>query len=569
MHNLLFKSFFPGKLAAIALMIGLIGMMIPLEAMAAPTTPYSQGYIEGYLLKVINPGSANTTASLEVESYEGDHYTLALSANAAFTLDGIPVRLSDFRAGMEIYAVLQGKHIISLEGYASANPGYISPGSKVRTGVVTSIEPEQLEIKLPTSEKAVFAFYPGTVVIRGGKASGIDSLYEGDRVKLYFDSADANLISRIHIEGSSVEITGLYKGTIRLVDATSDMVSLDNVKILQNGAWVKASLPVKIAYERSNIYAAGRPLNASNLKYYRGKTVYAVSRRAFGQERLDKMVVLNQYESNYQEKINSINWYTDALEMSNKKNLSFNDGTIIIKSGRLVDKYALNQEADILAVADGRGGALVADVVCVLNENLNNSSLGEHYFYAGRLDQIVEDKTELRDYYRLEQNNWVSLSGSKELYYDNDSGIINLETGKTLSSQELMSGNYAVDETSDYVENNNLADWFAYIYTDGDRIMAMGVQQKVDSLLSQRITSGTIEKLAEDEQLGWTLSVRDARDWSEHRSRWMLKNNSLRMSLNQAVIFKNGALVQPDTLRAGDRVYLLRDDFKVKVLLVK
>lgn len=569
MNKLLAKGFASRKLIAMALIIGLVGLITPPPAAAAPTTPYSQGYVEGYLLKVINPGSAPTTASLVVESYEGDQYTLELSANAGFTLDGIPVRLADLRAGMEIYAVLQGKHIISVEGYASANPGYITPGSKVRTGVITSIDPEQLEIKLPTSEKAVFAFYPGTVVTRGGKASGLDSLCEGDRVKLYFDSADANLISRIQIEGSSVEITGLYKGTIRLVDTTGDMISLDNVKILQNGAWIKASLPVQVAYEKSNIYIAGHPVNASNLKYYRGKTVYAVSRNAFGQERLDKMVVLNQYETSYQEKINSINWYTDALEMSNNKNLSFNEGTIIIKSGRLVDKYALNQEDDILAMADGRGGALSADVVCILNENLNNSSLGEHYLYAGRLDEIVEDRAELRDYYGLEQNNWVSLSGSKELYYNNDSGIINLETGKKLTAQELMQGNYAVDETSDYVKTNNLADWFAYMYTDGDHIVAMGLQQKVDSLLSQRITSGTIEKLEEDEQLGWTLSLRDARDWSEHRSRWMLKNNSLRMSLDQAVIFKNGTLVQPGTLTAGDRVYLLRDDFNVKLLLVK
>lgn len=556
------KSFIPVKILILVLSLSLIGTIASPPALAA--TPYSQGYIEGYLLQITGGG-----AGLAIESYEGTRYNLALSANATFTMDGITARLSDFRAGMEIYAVLQGNYIVSVEGYASANPGYISPGSKVRTGVVTSIEPEQLEITLPTSEKAVFAFYPGTVVTRGGKAANMDSLYEGDRVKLFFDTADADLISRIQVEGPSVEIKGLYKGVIRLVDTTSDMISLDNVEMLQNGTWVAAELPVKVPYERTNIYTAGRPLNASNLKYYRGKTLYAVSREVFGRERLDKMVVLNQYEASYQEKIDNINWYTEALEMSNNKNLSFNDGTIIIKSGRLVDKYALNQEADILALADGRGGTAVADVVCVLNENLNNSGIGEHYLYAGRLDKIVENQVELDDFYCLEENKWVSLKDSKELYYDNDTAIINLKTGEPISSRELLNGNYAVDEDSDYVSDHNLADWFAYIYTDGDRITAMGVQPKADSILSQRITSGTIEKLEEDEQVGWTVSVRDASDWSEHRSRWMLKNNSLRMSLDHAVIYKNGALADPDMLAAGDRVYLLRDDFKVKLLLIK
>lgn len=554
------------------LIMALIITLLPGTALAAPTTPYSQGYVEGYLLNINNPGAdaaANTAVSLEIESYAGEIYTLALAANATFSLDGILVKITDFRAGMEIYATLKGKSIVSAEGYASANPGYITPGSKVRTGVVTSIEAEQLEIKLPTSEKAVFAFDPGTVMTRAGKAAGIDSLYVGDRVKLYFDTIDSNLVSRIQVEGSSVEISGLYKGTIKLVDSIADTVSLDNVKLLQNGTWVKASLPVKIPYDRSSLYAAGRLVTPSNLKYYRGKTVYAVSRTVFGQQRLDKMVVLSQYETNYQEKINSINWYTEALEMNNNKNLSFNDGTIIIKSGRLVDKYALNQYDDVIAVADGRGGASMADVVCVLNENLNNSNIGEHYLYAGSLDEITEGQVLLKDFYQVDQNSWVSLSGSKELYYDDDTGIINLETGKTLTGSELMSGNYAVDEASSYVKDNNLADWFAYIYTDGDRITAMGLQQESDSLLSQRITCGSIEKLEEDEQAGWLVSVRDARDWSEHGSRWMLKNNSLRMNLNKAVIYKKGMLVEPGSLTAGDRVFVLRDDFDVKLLLVK
>jgi hypothetical protein len=556
------------KLLLLVIMLALV----PGTAMAAPAAFSSPDYIEGYLLSLNNPGpeaGPNATPILQMESYAGEVYSFPLAAHASLSVDGIPVPVTAFRAGMEIYARLQGASIVSLEGYASANPGYISPGSKVRTGVVTSIEPEQLEIQLPSSEKAVFAFYPGTLVTRGGKAASIDSLYEGDRVKLFFDSLDGGLISRIQVEGPSVEIKGVYKGTIKIVDTTNDTISLDNVKVLQNGTWVNTSLPVKVPFEPSNIYVGGRPLNAANLKYYRGKTLYAASRMIFGQERLDKMVVLSQYETKYQERINNINWYSEALEMSNNKNLSFNDGTIIVKSGRLVDKYALNEDADILAVADGRGGNSMADVVYVLNEGINNSSIGEHYLYAGRLDQIVEDKVELTDFYRLEQNKWAAVKGEKELYYDLDSAIVNLTSGETLSPEELVSGNYAVDEDSAYVEDNHLSDWFAYIYTDGDRIVAMGVQPKTDSLLSQRITSGTIAQLQQDNQIGWYMSIQNACDWSQHRSRWMLKNSSIRLSLDKALIYKNGALVDPGVLAPGDRVFLVRDDFTVKFVLIK
>lgn len=534
-------------------------------AVNAQPAPYSQGYAEGYLLEVIS----SPATSLKIEAYDGTLFTLELAPQAVFSIDGIPVGAAAFKPGMEIYASLQGKHITTVEGYASVSPGYISPGSKVRTGVIISIEPEQLELKLPDGHKAVYGFFPGTVVTRGGQAVTLDSLYEGDRVKLFFDSADSAVTTRIQADGYAVEIKGLYKGKLKMADPIGGTVSLDKVQRLQDGVWVDANLPVKIPYNSQNIYSGGRRLEAANLKYYRGKTVYAASRPFFGQEQFNKMVVLNQYESNYQEKIKSLNWYTEALELSNNKNLAFNDGTIIIKSGRLVDKYALNQNADILVVADGRGGAGMADVVCILNENLNNSSLGEHYLYAGRLDQITEDQVELRDFYVLNQQAWESLRRTKTLYYDNDTGIIDLETGQVLSCRQFMSGNYAVDENSDYVCRHNLADWFAYIYTDGDRITAIGVQKQVDSLLSQRATCGTIEKVVEDPLVGWTISLRDARDWSGLRDRWMFKNSSLRLNLGKTVVVKNGLAVQPSDLSLGDRVYLMRDDFNARFVLVK
>jgi hypothetical protein len=506
---------------------------------------------------------------LKIESYEGQFYTLPLASNAIFSLDGIPAQLSEFKAGIEVYALLQGKQVISLEGYVGANPGYITPGSKVRTGTITALQPQQLEVKLATAEKAVYGFGSGTIVIRNGQTVGIDSLYEGDRVKLYFDTANSNYIGRIQVEGISVEITGLYKGVIKIVDSTTDTVSLDNVMMLRNGEWIKASLPARVPFNQANIYSGGYRIPPANLKYYRGKTIYAAGSRFFGQERLDKIAILNQYEANYQEKIDSINWYTEALEMTNNKNLAFNDGTIIIKSGRLVDKYALNQDSDIVAVADGRGGNSMADVVYVLNENLNNSAIGEHYLYAGRLDEITADQVNLRDFYLLDDNKWVSFRDNKELYYDSDTAIINLQNGQVLSAKDFLSGSYAVDENSAYVKDHGLSDWFAYIYADGDRIAAVGVQPQADSLLSQRSTCGSIERIEQDLLVGWTLTVRDARDWSPHQNQWMVKNSEVSLNLEQALLYKNGKLAKPAQLTPADRVYILRDDFNIKLLLVK
>lgn len=538
-----------------------------------------QGFVEGYLLESIDD-------TLKIEDYGGEIYNLPLGSDVIFTIDGYIVNQSNFMPGMEVYASLQGSTVVSIEGYSTSNLGYIPEGSKVKTGRVARIDRNQLVLRLATGDEETFFTMPHTITLKNGQHTRLDTLYEGDKVKLYFDEYDTNIVSRINIEGDSIRIKGFYKAKLDIVDRYSDKITVSDVEQLNNGEWKKLyrsfvpqpdfgynqqlAYGMTLPYNSSSpLYVGGFPISYNNLKYYSGKTVYLAIKDFFGRDRIERMVVQNQYESTYSDKIKDITHFGEEFELSNNRNIGFDEGTIVIKNDRVVDTFALNAQSDVFVVADGRGINSRADVVYVLNEDVNNSNIGEHYIYAGRMDKIVEDRLWLKDFFLLDENDWQSFKGEKELFFDNDTDIYDLTNNKKLGLKEFYSGSYAVDESSDYAKKNNLRDWHAYIYTDGDRISAIMVQKNMDSLLKQRTTNGLISSVTNSDLVGWEIKITNARDWSSAKSQWMQKNADLNVNLEKALLIKNDRRIEPYDLKSNDRVYLVRDDYYAKVFIVK
>lgn len=526
-------------------------------------TAYAAGFIEGYYL-------GTSDGMVQIEEYDGTLHTLALSSRTSLTIDQRPVSISDFRPGMEVYAELNVRSIALLEGYSTEIPGYIPAGSKVRSGTVKNIDRDQLAVKLATGDEEIYFTSAATIALKKGVNVPLSSLYKGDRVRLFFDEADSLMISRLLIEGDSVIVKELYRGILNAAGQIENTATLGDVQYFKNGEWVDLKSSLSIQYsDEAPVYIGGVKVPYKNLKYYSGRTVYMAVKNFFGSSRIEKMVLKNQNESLYSDKIEEINWFTGAFELTNKRNITFNDGTIIIKNGRLVDQYALDSNTDAFIVADGRGSELMADVVYIYNEDINNSNIGQNYIYAGRLDQVVQDRIQLEDFFLLNRNDWESFDDRKKLYYDSDTGILDIETGRNITPDEFYSRDYSVDEDTEYARDNNLEDWYAYIYSDGDRAAAILLQKDIEPLLEQRATNGTVENIAEDGLVGWTINLMNAVDWSSRKGKWIEKTASTRINLERAMIIKDGKMVSTDTIKAGDRLYIIRDGFKAKVVIVK
>lgn len=524
--------------------------------------PLRSGYIEGFL--------KSKGQSIKIEEYSGRMQTMPLAPGAVLEIDGIPVSLNDFQPGMEVYAKYSGGSIVYLEGYSTENPGYIPAGGKVRSGVVKKIDRDQIILKLATGKEEAYFTSPATIALKKGENVPLSTLCEGDRARLFFDEANSTVISRIKIQGESVKIKGVYRGVLQAADALGGTISLNNAAYLNNGEWEELAGVLKLDVSRDfKAFAGGYEVSSENLKYYKGKTVYLAVKDFFGTDKIEKMVIKNQYETAYTGKIEEINWYAGAFELSNKKNIDFNDGTIIIKNGRIVDKYSINPDSDALVVAEGRDSKNTADLVYVYNEDINNSNIGQNYLYVGRLDEIIEDKVVLQDFYILDKNEWESFDDDKELYYDDDTYIYDAKNHAQISHKEFYSEEYAVDEDSSYARRNGLKDWYGYIYADGDRIVAVSAQKTMDSVLSQRVTTGIVETVKDDDTLGPVLTVKNAADWSARKDSWVPKTVSVKILVEDAIIIKDGKAASWEDIRPQDTVYAVRDDIYGKFVLVK
>ncbi len=537
-------------------------MLLAVEVYADPYGPYRNKYIEGYLISI-------SKDKVTIEEYDGTFHSLNILSDAILTIDGIPVTYSDFIPGMEVYGTIQGRSIKTLEAYSTENPGYIPPGKKVVKGTVKSLDFNSITIKLPSGEEETYTYTPATIITRDKNPIAIDKLYEGDSVRLFFDEYNTNTISRISVEGDSILISGLYKGTLSFKDSYDNRVALENVKRLSSFQWSNYSdLILLNSNEDFPIYIGGQKINPANLKYYRGREVYLAVKKVFGQETIEKMTLKSTRERNYTEKISDVNYYSDSFTLNNKQNLTLNDSTIIVKNNRLVDKYSVNPESSAFIVADTGLGNL-ANLIYIYDEDLNNSNIGQSYLYYGRLDEVIDYMVLLKDYYVLDRNEWDRYRRSTELTYDDDTYIFDITNKKLITVQEFQAGNYAVDEDSDYADDRDLEDWYGYLYTSGDNILVMGLVEEKDDLLSQRVTAGTVKSTSTDPYVGQVIYLTDSRDWSSRNSSFMPKAQDLRLMIEDALIIKDDKLISKDELKPGDRLYIVRDDFKCKFILVK
>lgn len=538
-------------------------LIIPTLSFGSTLNPYGSGYIEGYMRGWVD-------GSLEMEEYDGTVHLISVEDKAVFEIDDRQALSTDFKTGMEVNIWLRNGSLFHILSYSSQNSGYIPEGGKVRNGTVKKIDRNQLIITLPTGVEETYFTTSATTASKKNSVVPLDVLYEGDHVNLYFDEFDTPLISRIEIEGDSVEIKDIYKGRINIVDKYNDVLILGEVEVFRNGNWEKVSGSLRMPFTVDTpVYSSGQQLSYNNIQYYRGRTVYAAVKDYFGSDRIERMVIKSQYESIYNDKIEEINWYADAFELTNKRNLTFNEGTMVIKSGRLVDRYAINPKSDAFIAADGGSTAQTADLIYIYNEDLNNSNIGQRRIYSGRLDEVQQGKVVTKELFYLDRNEWKSYGDTKEFYFDNDTIIFDAENNRQITQEEFYSGEYAVDENADSYKLYGKQDWNAYFYNDGDRITHVLLQKSMDSLLRQRITNGIVESIENDPQVGWSFYIRNGSDWSSQKSKWMARKSTTRINGQTSMIIKNGRLISPTELLPNDRLYIVRDDFKAKVVIVK
>lgn len=524
--------------------------------------------VEGYIMALKTMPETETApaiSSLQLQKYDGTFVTVIISNEATFTIDQLSVKMDDFKPGMEVYGELIDNKLSLLQGFSTSNPGYIVPQSKMIQGRVVKIDQQQINIIKSDGKAFSCSLNPATVILKNSLHTPASRIYEGDQVKLYFDEIDAAVLSRVQVEGSSIVVKDIYRGKLNQVDEARQNIALTDVQVWHNAQWEDYKGSLTLPYNsQSPAYLSGQLIPFKNLKQYRGKTVYMAINSKLGRDRIEKMVINRQYEIINNSKIANISWYSQALELRNKRNYNFNDGTIIIKNGRLMDSFALGPDMDTLLIADNQG---TVNVIKVLDIGVNNNSTGQHNIYLGRLRQVADHELVLTNVYILNNHCLQSHSSSLTLQLNGDTVFFDRVNKKLLNLDDFKRGNYAED---------NANDWYGYLYTDGDMLIAGQIQQFPDSIYDHRVSKGIMETTPASGP-PWIIGLRNVQDWSNSRQEWMLMSNNRNLQIDEAVIIKDDRMIAPEELRQGDCLYILQNSvnnlllnpYHAKIIIVK
>lgn len=500
----------------------------------------------------------------------GTSKVLLVPTGASITIDARRVPLSEIKPGMDAQFDYSGTTVKSMQAFSTMHSGYATPGSSSMdmVGELLSVDRDTLKIRLDSGKESTIAYSAATMFTKQGARADKSRLAIGDRLKIVFASVGSTFAESVGIESATNTVAGIYKGKVEFFDKGNAGVAVSSLKKLVNGQWIDETTGLVKKFYFSNGKIAGF-IGAVNveqwkLPYYKGSDVYIIASDFYGKPTVSRMMFKNSSESVFSDKITEIDWFADIMELKNGRNIRFGDGTVFIKGGRIVDRTALNTDSDALVVTGGSGKDQTADIISIYDSGINDTSASQFALYAGNMQYVLPDRMTYDHFYYLEDNEWRSFSSEKDIYFDNDTKIYDEDAGKFITSREFFSGNYA------YSSSRGESNYFSYICADNDRAVAILLRKKNDSILQQRVSQGVVSSLdTSNASVGAIAVVDGVTEWNESSNKWVARDGQLRVGIATAAIVRNGQAAACDAIKPGDYLFMVRDDFYVRMLVVR
>jgi hypothetical protein len=194
---------------------------------------------------------------------------------------------------------------------------------------------------------------------------------------------------------------------------------------------------------------------------------------------------------------------------------------------------------------------------------------------VGRLNEIRSDEFDVNYYSLLEENEWDTLSSrskDKTFRYDNDTEMIDVTNGyQELDPDDFFHGDYADDSSSKSDD-----DYYVYIIADDEYARAVRIRKGGIISTEDEISNSILEELrisrGEVKSLDLLLSyieLKNGQNWSDFYNEWQPADSDLYINTDRAVIYKRGRVAGIEDLKAGDVLYIIRDDNRGIIILVQ
>lgn len=432
-----------------------------------------------------------------------------------------------------------------------------------------------------------------TAVWKKGITTDRSVLRQGDRIKFQVNPGKDNYISRIEVQVQGAMVDKIYKGDIVDVLPATGEVILTRAYNYGYYDWQFAGNYLKYPISREAVlYRGNEKLGINELKNYIGKSIYAVSKDSYGAEELMQISLKEGYEDTAYKTIDSIKWSEKQFTLSNGKLLSYADGTIVIKDGRLLDARDLDSNVGAFIVQNKTSSGIDTAAIVSL-ESFN--AFANYRISKGYINGIGEDYFTIDNASVLTNNSWTQ-TGDQLFRISNETGIYEKlknsisyiapdrfvesrykpftylwpnykSAGKDADGKEYeqhVDDDYHSDFQRYKYNSKYHEHYMVYVAYDEDNIAKAVLLYKKDKnnynpdrkIETERMVAGLIDSIEKyDVNL---ITLKDAREYSSTYGEWRPVKPTMPIDIGQAIVMtRDGASVGIDRLEAGSEVYIM------------
>lgn len=497
----------------------------------------------GYLTLYNEDGTGSTL--LEASSLRTFNYADPNSVEVY--KDHVPAELEDIEAGDTVFVRLDEDGAVS--SISGVDNYTIIYGKVINKKIST--------ITVKTDKGDITYSTDGASVLKNGKLTKLSQLKDGDWVKLVVNQApNTTKLKEITIEQGDKLVSNIYKGTFDSYNETKKQVLLKDPWVFRKGNWVKddsvSFKTVKLGDNFTAFYDGSQKTIKDMNKYLKGSIVYIVSERDYGK---DEYAVMASFinsadkEMPYNDKVYTASTTKFTLQQA-QVNIAINNGTIVVKDGRLVQGSSVtaNDDTYVMANRDADTNSLVAGVVTIEQR----PGVEAAQLYRGRISSINEyNSVTLQSYSKLNGTNWE---------FANTPITFTLNSNTRITDTDGIVGQ---GDFNTYNGTNTFKDRTIYILSDGTNAVEIStapygninVQGEVIT-----VSGGTFEEDGTIMAEPTTLELRNCRYYNSSANLWVNMADSKFDLLTNSLILKNNQRIKASELKRGDKLRVLKMD---------
>lgn len=520
---------------------------------------------------------------ITIVDFNDKKFTVNITSSTSIEIEEKEAQLKDLYYGQEVQIYLKDKGVVKVVGFTEEDPdrdGYISPGTRFRTGDVLFISKNSIEIKGKMGREKYRINDGRTSVTKNGEIAKLFQVKSGDKVMLTFDDIYSTEVSNIKIEDDERHIEGILKGKIELVDEKGKSILIKEPYIYKEGKWVfYGESRVKMKIEDDNIFDGGQKISLGKLKEKKNKEIYAAFENRYGVFRVSKLLIKPGFSVGYKDVVSDIE-YGRSRMIVDKNPLYFHPGTIVVKDNRLVDCLNIDLGQDVFVYADTDIGKKVAGLVSIegtgiLDDRIDGTKI---LVYKGKIEDIYDYEIKIGkisyrlDHMILDNNRFVEIENSQRFILAEDTYIYDSQLGKSIPANMFVNSRYInINDIKDStlrnrLKNNYYKNKIAYFVVResvyGKEVLSINlVPQFQEYRQTVRTDYGTIGEIGKIDIDRGTLILTKVKNYNTLNKRWENSTDET-IDLSKSVIIVNDVPLPIDEiyrLKEKSRVYLVKN----------